>query len=75
MTFEAVRALGREFQDLHESTMYRSPALKLGKRLVACCDLEAPSIFYGSGMLVTQPGEKTAKEAGLSDARSSDQPQ
>ena len=36
MTFEAVRALGREFQDLHESTMYGSPALKLGKRLVAC---------------------------------------
>jgi hypothetical protein len=36
VTFEAVRALGREFQDLHESTMYGSPALKLGKRLVAC---------------------------------------
>ena len=36
VTFEAVHALGREFQDLHESTMYGSPALKLGKRLVAC---------------------------------------
>ena len=36
VTFEAVRALGREFRDLHESTMYGSPALKLGKRLVAC---------------------------------------
>jgi hypothetical protein len=35
-TFEAVRALGLEFPDLHESTMYGSPALKLGKRLVAC---------------------------------------
>jgi hypothetical protein len=35
-TFEAVRALGREFPDLHESTMYGSPALKLGNRLVAC---------------------------------------
>ena len=35
-TFEAVRVLGREFPDLHESTMYSSPALKLGKRLVAC---------------------------------------
>ena len=35
-TFEAVRALGREFPDLHESTMYGSPAIKLGKRLVAC---------------------------------------
>jgi len=36
VTFEAVRALGREFPDLHESTMYGSRALKLGKRLVAC---------------------------------------
>jgi hypothetical protein len=36
VTFEAVRALRREFPDLHESTMYGSPALKLGKRLVAC---------------------------------------
>ena len=36
MSFDAVRALGREFPDLEESTMYGSPALKLGKRLVAC---------------------------------------
>src|SRR4051812_5640581 len=36
LTFEAVRALGRQFPDVHESTMYSSPALKLGKRLVAC---------------------------------------
>jgi hypothetical protein len=36
VTFETVRALGREFPDLQESTMYGSPALKLGKRLVAC---------------------------------------
>lgn len=36
MDFEAVRALSREFADLEESTMYGSPALKLGKRLVAC---------------------------------------
>jgi hypothetical protein len=34
--FDAVRALAREFPDLQESTMYGSPALKLGKRLVAC---------------------------------------
>lgn len=34
--FEAVRALAREFADLDESTMYGSPAIKLGKRLVAC---------------------------------------
>src|SRR6185295_16308735 len=36
VNFEAVRALGRDFPDLEESTMYGSPALKLGKRLVAC---------------------------------------
>ena len=36
LNFEAVRALGREFADLQESMMYGSPALKLGKRLVAC---------------------------------------
>jgi hypothetical protein len=36
LTFETVSALGRELQDLHETTMYGSPALKLGKRLVAC---------------------------------------
>jgi hypothetical protein len=34
--FETVRAFAREFADLEESTMYGSPALKLGKRLVAC---------------------------------------
>jgi hypothetical protein len=36
VNFETVRALGRGFADLQESTMYGSPALKLGKRLVAC---------------------------------------
>jgi hypothetical protein len=36
VSFEAVRALGRDFPDLQESTMYGSPALKLGKRLVVC---------------------------------------
>src|SRR4029077_19964267 len=36
VNFEAVRAFGRDFPDLQESTMYGSPALKLGKRLVAC---------------------------------------
>ena len=36
VNFEAVRALRREFPDLVESTMYGSPALKLGRRLVAC---------------------------------------
>src|SRR5882757_5874292 len=36
VNFEAVRALGRDLADLQESTMYGSPALKLGKQLVAC---------------------------------------
>jgi hypothetical protein len=36
LTFATVSALGRELQDVHETTMYGSPALKLGKRLVAC---------------------------------------
>jgi len=35
-SFDAVRAIGRDFPDLQESAMYGSPALKLGKRLVAC---------------------------------------
>jgi hypothetical protein len=47
-TFEAVRTLGREFPDLYETTMYGSPALKLGNRLVACvaihCSAEAGSL-------------------------------
>ena len=34
--FETVRAVGREFPDVAEGTMYGSPALLLGKRLVAC---------------------------------------
>ena len=34
--FELVRTLAREYADLQESTMYGSPAIKLGKRLVAC---------------------------------------
>lgn len=34
--FEAVRTWARAFPDLEETTMYGSPALKLGKRLVAC---------------------------------------
>ena len=31
-----MRVLGRAFPDLEETTMYGSPALKLGKRLVVC---------------------------------------
>jgi hypothetical protein len=36
VTWDAVRASGREFADLEEATLYGTPALKLGKRLVAC---------------------------------------
>lgn len=36
VSFEAVRAVGREFPDLKESTVYGAQALKLGQRLVAC---------------------------------------
>ncbi|SRR6266404_9041466 len=59
VTFEAVRALGREFQDLNESTMYGSPALKLGKRL-ACVDtpvvfLTCPvSLGVGAALMLTK---------------------
>ena len=35
-SFDAVRAIGRDLPDLQESAMYGSPALRLGKRLVAC---------------------------------------
>lgn len=34
--FDRVREWAREFPDLEESTMYGSPAIKLGKRLIAC---------------------------------------
>lgn len=36
MKTAAIFKAGREFPDLHESTMNGSPALKLGNRLVAC---------------------------------------
>jgi hypothetical protein len=42
-SFEAVRAAGREFPDVCEGTMYGSPALKLGKRLVACVGMDCPA--------------------------------
>jgi hypothetical protein len=35
-SFDVVRTWAKEFPDLEESTMYGSPAIKLGKRLVAC---------------------------------------
>jgi hypothetical protein len=36
MTFRTVRAVGLRLPGVEESTMYGSPALKLGGRLVAC---------------------------------------
>ena len=36
MTFRTVRAIGLRLPGVEESTMYGTPALKLGKRLVAC---------------------------------------
>jgi hypothetical protein len=41
--FEAVRVVGREFPELCEGTMYGSPALKIGKRLVACVGVHRPA--------------------------------
>ena len=50
-TFEAVRALGREFPDLQESTMYGSPALgcrvaEHGWQKVGYLDLTILQIFW-----------------------------
>ena len=59
MGFEAVRALGREFPDLLESTMYGSPALKLGKRLVACLAIHR-SAEPGSLVVRTNFEERSA---------------
>lgn len=36
MTFRSVRAIGLRLPGVEESTMYGSPALKLGGRLIAC---------------------------------------
>ncbi len=36
MTFPGVRAIGLRLPGVEESTMYGSPALKLGGRLIAC---------------------------------------
>jgi hypothetical protein len=61
--FDVVRALGRELPDLQESTMYGSPALKLGKRLVACLAIHR-SVEPGS-LIVRTDFEQ--REALLSD--------
>src|SRR6476661_9448171 len=57
--FEAVRAAGREFPDLQEGTMYGSPALKLGKRLVACLAIHR-SAEPGSLVVRTDFEQRTA---------------
>jgi hypothetical protein len=36
MTFRSVRAIGLRLPGVEESTMYGTPALKLGGRLIAC---------------------------------------
>jgi hypothetical protein len=36
MTFRSVRAIGLRLPGVVETTMYGTPALKLGKRMVAC---------------------------------------
>jgi hypothetical protein len=36
MTFRSVRAIGLRLPGVEEGVMYGSPALKLGKRLIAC---------------------------------------
>src|SRR3954467_9180098 len=36
MNFRTVRAIGLKLPDVEESTMYGTPALKLGGRLIAC---------------------------------------
>jgi hypothetical protein len=36
VTFDSVRVAARKYPDLQESTMYGTPAIKLGKQLVAC---------------------------------------
>jgi hypothetical protein len=36
MTFRSVRAIGLRLPGVEEGTMYGTPALKLGKRMIAC---------------------------------------
>jgi hypothetical protein len=57
--FEPVRTLGREVPDLHETTMYGSPALKLGNRLVACLAIHR-SAEPGSLVLRTDFEQRSA---------------
>jgi hypothetical protein len=52
LNFDTVRSLGRDFPDLQETTMYGSPALKLGKRLVACLAVHRSA---DPGSLVSAP--------------------
>ena len=47
MTFELVRELGLALPDVNEGTQYGAPALKLGKRLLACMAIH-PSAEPGS---------------------------
>lgn len=51
VSFEAVRAVGREFPDLKESTVYGAQALKLGQRLVACLAIHRSAEDGAFGMV------------------------
>lgn len=54
-----MRAVGREFPDLEESTTYGSPALKLGKQLVVCLAVHS-SAEPGSLVVRTSFEERAA---------------
>ena len=57
--FEAVRVAGREFPDVCEGTMYGSPALKMGKRLIACVAIHR-SAEPGSLVIRTDFAQRSA---------------
>src|SRR4051812_26981352 len=59
VTFETVRQIGLGLPDVEEGTMYGSPALKLGKRLVACMAIHK-SAESGSLVVRNSFDERTA---------------
>jgi hypothetical protein len=59
MTFDDVRDIGLALPGVEESTMYGSPALKLGGRLVACVACHS-SAEQGSLVVRTDFEERTA---------------
>jgi hypothetical protein len=59
VTFDAVRKIGLALPDVEEGTMYGSPALKLGGRLVACLAVHR-SAEPGSLVVRTEFEDRTA---------------